>query len=109
MLTGLRLARTILCAPAFEPYRGLEFLPGSEVESDDALSAHLRATTSLLYHPTGTCKMGQADDCVVDPELRVRGVENLRVADASIMPTIPRGNTNAATLMIAERLAEWLR
>jgi choline dehydrogenase len=108
MLRGLELARSIIRAPAFDPYRGREYLPGASAQSEAELRAHLRATTALLYHPVGTCKLGVGDDCVVDPELRVRGVECLRVADASIMPIIPRGNTNAPTLMIAERLAEWL-
>jgi choline dehydrogenase len=68
----------------------------------------VRATVELLYHPAGTCKMGKDPLAVVDPELRVRGVEGLRVADTSVMPVVTRGNTNAPTLMIAERLAAWL-
>ena len=108
LVAGLRLARKIGAAQAFDPFRGEEQHPGDRLTTDDDLRAHVRATAELLYHPCGTCKMGKDDLAVVDPELRVRGVEGLRVADASVMPVIVRGNTNAPTIMIAERLATLL-
>jgi len=108
LVAGLRLARKIGAAAAFDPFRGEEQHPGDRVTTDDDLRAHVRATAELLYHPCGTCKMGKDDLAVVDPELRVRGVAGLRVADASVMPVIPRGKTNAPTIMIAERLAKLL-
>ena len=108
LVAGLRLARTIAAAEAFEPFRGSEYLPGDDAQSDAALTAHVRASAELLYHPCGTCKMGKDDLAVVDPELRVRGVAGLRVADASVMPVVTRGNTNAPTMMIAERLSSLL-
>src|SRR4029078_195736 len=80
-----------------------EILPGEDARSDDQLRAHLRALSQTLYHPAGTCRMGSDAGSVVAPELRVRGIERLRVADASVMPTLPRGHTNWPTVMIAER------
>jgi choline dehydrogenase-like flavoprotein len=77
--------------------------------SDEDVAAHVRARAQTAYHPVGTCKMGIDDLAVVDPQLRVRGVERMRIVDASIMPTIPRGNTNAPTIAIAERAAELIR
>jgi len=108
LVAGVRLARKIAAADAFVRFRGSELLPGDGARTDDELTAHIRATAELLYHPCGTCKMGKDELAVVDPELRVKGVAGLRVADASVMPVIPRGNTNAPTIMIAERLARWL-
>jgi choline dehydrogenase len=77
--------------------------------SDDDLVEHVRAWAQTLYHPTSTCAMGSGEDAVVDAELRVRGVDGLRVADASVMPAVPRGNTNAPTIMVAERAADLIR
>jgi choline dehydrogenase len=109
LVAGLKLAREIAAAPAFVSYRGAEYMPGAATKTDQDLENHTRSMVELLYHPCGTCKMGKDDQSVVDPELRVRGVSGLRVADASVMPTIPRGNINAPTIMIAERLSAWLR
>lgn len=106
---GIELAREIAAAPAFDAYRGEEYLPGSQVRGRAAIEQHVRDTTTLLYHPAGTCRMGKDPLSVVDPELRVHGIQALRVADASVMPSVIRGNTQAPTLMIAERLAAWLR
>jgi len=86
-----------------------EFQPGSAVESDEGLLDYARRRGGTVYHPTSTCKMGNDPMAVVDAELRVRGVEKLRVADASIMPTVVSGNTNAATIMIGERVADMTR
>ena len=81
-------------------------VPGADARSDDDLRAHLRALSQTLYHPAGTCRMGSDADAVVDPRLRVRGITGLRVADASVMPRLPRGHTNWPTVMIAERASE---
>ena len=86
-----------------------EFQPGSEVASDEQLLEYARQRGGTVYHPTSTCKMGTDTMAVVDPELRVHGLEGLRVADASIMPTVVSGNTNAATIMIGERVADMAR
>jgi choline dehydrogenase len=85
------------------------FLPASLRPGDDEVVEHLRRHTQTLYHPVGTCAMGDGEQAVVDPELRVRGVDGLRVADASVMPVVPRGNTNAPTIMVGEKAADLLR
>ena len=103
---GLRLVRRIIAQRPFEPVRGKEISPGSGVESDDAVDAWIRANATTFYHPVGTCRMGTDSHSVVDAELRVRGIAGLRIADASIMPTITGGNTNAATIMIAEKASD---
>lgn len=108
LLDGIRLGRRIANAPALDAYRLSEVLPGAQHTDDDALREHIRNTSETLYHPVGTCKMGSANDplAVVDAQLRVQGVRGVRVVDASIMPIIPNGNTNAPTLMIAEKAAD---
>lgn len=97
--------------PALAPYRPEEFLPGPQFQTDADLARAAGDIGTTIFHPVGTCKMGQADDpgAVVDARLRVRGVSRLRVADASVMPTITSGNTNAPTVMIAERAADMIR
>jgi choline dehydrogenase len=85
------------------------FLPGAAAPSESDLVEHVRAQTQTLYHPVGTCAMGSGEQSVVDPRLRVRGVDGLRVADASVMPMVTRGNTNAPTIMIGEKAADLLR
>lgn len=105
MVAGLRLAREVGVADPLAPWRDKELFPGPEAQTDDALLAHLRRSVSTYYHPVGTCKIGTDAMSVVDPQLRVRGVANLRVADASVMPSIVSGNTNAPVLAIAERAA----
>jgi choline dehydrogenase len=106
--SGLRIAREIVAAAPFADFRGAEVLPGSAVHTDADLDAYIRANVELLYHPVGTCRMGTGPDSVVDPQLRVRGVERLRVVDASVMPEIVGGNTNAPTIMIAEKAARMI-
>ncbi|MDE0608391.1 MAG: GMC family oxidoreductase N-terminal domain-containing protein [Anaerolineaceae bacterium] len=106
LLAGLRLSRRIASMPAFDPWRGAEFLPGPDAQSDDALTDYLRKVASTVYHPAGTCRMGQDPLAVVDERLRLSGLAGLRVADASIMPTLVNANTNAACLMIGEKAAD---
>jgi len=108
---SLRLTRTIVAQPALAPYRPEEFRPGSQYRTDEELARLAGDIATTIFHPVGTCRMGHADDptAVVDARLRVRGIGALRVADASVMPTITSGNTNSPTLMIAERAAEWIR
>ena len=109
LVQGLRIARRIIAAPALAPFRTEELSPGPTVDSDVALSDYVRGTVATVFHPVGTCKMGIDAMAVVDPSLRVRGIENLRVIDASIMPEIVSGNTNAPTVMIAEKGADLIR
>jgi choline dehydrogenase len=108
---GVRLTREILAQSAMKPYAGEELFPGIDVSSDDAIDAWLCKAVETCYHPVGTCKMGAARDpmAVVDAELRVHGLEGLRVVDASIMPSIVSGNTNAPTIMIAEKASDMIR
>jgi choline dehydrogenase len=108
---ALRLTRNIVAQPAMAPYRPEEHQPGVQKQSDEELVKAAGDIGTTIFHPTCTCAMGRADDvnAVVDPELRVRGIGRLRVIDASIMPTITSGNTNAPTVMIAERGAELIR
>lgn len=106
LLHGLRLARRVL---AQEPLAGFvteELLPGVNARTDDHLIAHLRARSQTLYHPVATCRMGSDELAVVDSELRVRGIQGLRVVDASVMPRLPSGHTNWPVVMIAERAAK---
>lgn len=109
LVEGMKLARRIAQASAFAPYRGEEVMPGPNAQTDEAIAEQIRQHAETLYHPVGTCKMGSDPLAVVDGELRVRGVEGLRVVDASVMPTIPRGHTNAPTIMIAEKAADLIR
>ena len=108
LLRGLAVARELGMADAFEPIRGQEVFPGTDVTDQEQLEACLRSMMDSEYHPVGTCRMGTDESAVVDPELRVRGVEGLRVADASIFPEITSGNTNAATVMVGEKAADLL-
>jgi choline dehydrogenase len=108
MVDAVQMCRDIGASKPFAPWRTGEVAPGPSVQSRAELMAFVRGSVATYFHPVGTCKMGAADDpdAVVGSDLRVRGVESLRVADASIMPTIPHGNTNAPTIMIGERAAD---
>jgi len=108
LIEAIRVGRRIAAAAPFDPYRGEEIYPGGACEDEAALTAAIRAKAETLYHPVGTCRMGLDLGAVVDPTLSVYGVERLKVVDASVMPSIPSGNTNAPTIMIAERAADWL-
>lgn len=105
MIEGVKMSRDILAQAAFDPYRGDERFPGAQAKTDADITAFIRAKAETIYHPVGTCRMGTDATAVVDPQLRVRGVDGLRVVDASIMPCLISGNTNAPTNMIAERAA----
>jgi choline dehydrogenase len=108
MIAGLRLTLDICAQPALKPYCSEPFTT-PDGDSDEALREHAARTTYAVYHPVGTCRMGEDPDAVLDAELRVNGVEGLRVIDASVMPVVPRGNTNAPTIAIAERAADLIR
>lgn len=108
---SLRLTRRIVAQPALAAYQPTEVKPGPQYQSDEELARLAGDIATTIFHPVGTCRMGRADDgdAVVDSRLRVRGVSGLRIADASVMPTITSGNTNSPTLMIAEKAAHWIR
>jgi choline dehydrogenase len=107
-IEGFKILRQILAAPALKPYAVDEILPGSKVTSDQDILAFCRQTGSTVYHPTSTCRMGNDPLAVVDQRLRVRGIEGLRVVDASVMPDLLSGNTNAPTIMIAEKASDMI-
>ena len=108
MIAGARMARAIAATPSFSPYGLGEYQPGPAVQSDEAILDAVRDTGASGYHPVGTCRMGRGADAVVDPRLRVHGVQGLRVVDASVMPTLVSGNTNAAAIMIGEKGADMI-
>ena len=109
LLAGLKLGRRIAARPAMQHWIVEENLPGAAAQSDDDLLAHAKLYGGSIFHPSGTCKMGRDRLAVVDPQLRVHGLEALRVADAAIMPTVVSGNTNAACIMIGEKAADLIR
>jgi choline dehydrogenase len=106
LVAGLKLGRRIADSTAFDTLRGTEERPGADAINDAELLHYARQAASSLYHPVGTCQMGQGPNAVVDASLKVHGLAGLRVADASIMPTLISGNINAATIMIAEKAAD---
>lgn len=108
LLDGLKIARRIMAAPGLASHIKAEIVPGADVQSDAELVEDIRARAETIYHPVGTCRMGQDAASVVDPQARVRGVTGLRVVDASVMPSIIAGNTNAPTMMIAENVADMI-
>ncbi|WP_170510727.1 GMC family oxidoreductase [Ruegeria arenilitoris] len=108
MIKGARMTREILEAPALAKYRHKEMFGTDTARTDPDWEGHIRARADTIYHPVGTCKMGVDDLAVVDPQLRVRGLQGLRVVDASVMPTLVSGNTNAPTIMIAEKAADMI-
>ena len=109
LAAGIRLTREIFAAPALAPHAVRETVPGPEVVADADLHGYMRDFGNTLYHPVGTCRMGGDPASVVDARLRVRGIGGLRVVDASVMPTLTTGNTNAPTIMIAEKGAAMIR
>jgi choline dehydrogenase len=106
---GMRFTRAIFASPAIAKYSVTETLPGRDVTTDDEFLDYARRYGTTLYHPVGTCRMGDGLSAVVDSRLRVRGMDGLRVIDASVMPTLTTGNTNAPTIMIGEKGAAMIR
>jgi choline dehydrogenase len=106
LMRGVQLARRIVAARAFDQLRGVEIEPGAAVARDEEVEAWVRSRAQTVYHPVGTCRMGTDALAVVDPELRVRGLDGLRVADASVMPVLNRGHTAAPVMAIGERAAD---
>jgi len=109
LVAGVKLGRRLFAAKPFDPYRGPEARPGAQVQTDAEIADHIRRHAETIYHPVGTCKMGADSLAVVDAQLRVHGIDGLRVVDASVMPVLIGGNTNAATLMVAEKAATLIR
>lgn len=112
MVAGVKLVRRIFAQDALARHGGRELFTDDiarETEGDEAIRAFVRRNADTVYHPVGTCRMGADAQSVVDPQLRVRGASGLRVVDASIMPTLVGGNTNAAAIMIAEKAADLMR
>jgi choline dehydrogenase len=105
----VRLTREIITQPAMDPFRDVELAPGPDVQTDDEIDAFVRANLESTMHPCGSCRMGEDAMAVVDSELRVRGMEGLRVIDSSVFPTEPNGNLNAPTIMLAERAADLVK
>jgi choline dehydrogenase len=108
MREGVKLAREVFAQTAFDPYRGPELMPGAHVTKDEQIDAFIRKTAETIYHPVGSAKMGTDGESVVDPQLKVHGLEGLRVVDASVMPALVSGNTNAPTIMIAEKASDMI-
>jgi choline dehydrogenase len=106
---GIRYARELVNTKAFDKIRGRELAPGPDVTSSSGLRDYIRQSASTVWHPAGTCKMGTDPDAVVDGQLRVYGIDGLRIADASVMPNIVNANPNAAVMMIAEKAADMIR
>jgi len=106
MAKGFEIQREIFSAAAFDEYRQPEIFPGDDIISDEDIKQFIQNKSESIYHPVGTCKMGNDDEAVVDSQLKVHGMENLRVIDASIMPNLVSGNTNAPTIMIAEKISD---
>lgn len=108
LIDAVRFARRLVEAPAMDGFRGVEFKPGPAVQTDDEIIEWIRNTAETAYHPVGTCRMGSDEHAVVDDQLRVHGLDGLRIADGSIMPTLVSGNTNAACIMIGEKAASMI-
>jgi choline dehydrogenase-like flavoprotein len=105
---AFKIKRSIAAQPAFAEHLGAEMMPGDNVQNDDEIDGFIRETAMTVFHPIGTCRMGIDEASVVDPQLKVRGCENLRVVDASVMPDLVGGNINAPVMMIAEKAADYI-
>jgi len=106
LIAACRQVRDIFRTSVMKEKDVTEVLPGEKVQSDEEWAGYLRSSSFRPYHPVGTCRMGSDEASVVDPQLRLRGIEGLRVVDASVFPTIPSGNTNSPTIMVAERASD---
>ncbi|MEJ1995262.1 MAG: choline dehydrogenase [Limibacillus sp.] len=106
---AIRLTRRIAAAPALQPYLPQEYKPGAEIDGDEQLAKAAGEIGTTIFHPVGTCRMGEGDQAVVDSRLKVRGLEGLRIVDASVMPTITSGNTNSPVIMIAEKASDMIK
>jgi choline dehydrogenase len=109
LVRAIKLSRRILGSPNFARYRATELAPGPDVQSDADIAAFIRSTAYTVHHQVGTCRMGTGPEAVVDSQLRLHGLAGLRIADASVIPTIVGGNTNAVVVMIAEKAADLIR
>ena len=109
LVAGVGLMRRIVAAPPMDPFRGEEISPGAAVDGAAEIESWIRENSETAYHPIGTCRMGPGADAVVDDRLKVHGLDGLRVADASIFPTMPSGNTNAPSIMVGEKCADMMR
>jgi choline dehydrogenase-like flavoprotein len=108
LVRGLELSRRILAAPSFARYRAVEVSPGPGVQGAAALADYVRRSAATVHHPVSSCRMGPDENSVLDEQLRVRGVEGLRVVDASAFPSVIGGNTNATVVMMAEKAADMM-
>ena len=108
IIAGLRITRKIFATPAMRPFLTEEIFPGPQAQSDEQLLDHVRETAGTTFHQTSTCMMGPGPMAVVDIDLKVKGMAGLRVIDASVMPTVVSGNTNATVIMIAEKGADMI-
>jgi choline dehydrogenase len=108
LVAAVELCRRVGASPALQEWGAVERYPGATASSEDELRAYVRKTAITYHHQVGTCKMGRDQMAVVDPRLRVRGVEGLRVADASVMPMVTTGNTNAPSVMIGDRVVDFM-
>jgi choline dehydrogenase-like flavoprotein len=106
MVQAVKIARSILSQSPLSESNGTEIFPGDDVQSDESILEFVKNKANTIYHPVGTCKMGNDDMAVVDSHLKVYGIQHLRVIDASVMPTLISGNTNAPTIMIAAKIAD---
>jgi choline dehydrogenase len=109
LVACVKMMREIASQPALAPWRGREVYPGAEVQTDEALADYCRSAIVSYHHQVGTCAMGQGPQAVVDSRLKVHGLEGVRVVDASIIPMVPSGNTNAPVIMIAEKAADMIK
>ena len=105
----MKILRSVFAQKAFDPFRGPELAPGATVTSDEAIDEFVKRNAETIYHPVGSARMGHDRLAVVDGELRVHGVQGLRIVDASVMPTLVGGNTNAPTIMIAEKASDMIQ